>query len=103
MGDGYQCYVPAPKAILFAGDEINPGETPFNLPQGWRLIAYLRDTPMSIDQALNSNVPQLKLAKNNTGQVYWPAYDINQIGNLEPGQAYQVYLSSSGTLLHPPN
>ena len=101
--DGYQCYVPAPKSILFAGDEIIPDDMPLYLPQGWSLNAYLRKTPMSIDQALNSIVPQLILAKNNAGFVYWPAYDVNQIGSLEPGQAYQVYLSSSGTLLYPPN
>jgi hypothetical protein len=35
------------------------------------------------------------------GQVYWPALGINQIGSMQPGQGYQINLSSAGTLTYP--
>lgn len=32
-----------------------------------------------------------------------PEYDINDIGNMVPGQGYQIYLSKPATLLYPAN
>jgi hypothetical protein len=99
--DGYQVYMSNPRTLEIAGTKTSPELSPITLPQGWSLIAYLRDAPHPVDQALSSVLSQLLLAKNNDGQVYWPAFGINQIGNMQPGQGYQVYMNSSGTLTYP--
>jgi hypothetical protein len=98
---GYQVYLINPRILEISGIKVAPELSPMALPQGWNLIAYLRDAPYPIDQALASINSELLLAKNNTGQVYWPAFGINGIGNMQPGQAYQVYMNSSGTLTYP--
>jgi hypothetical protein len=58
---------------------------------------------MPIATALNSLGGSLVLAKDGAGRVYWPAYHINQIGDMLPGQGYQVYLNTAGTLTYPAN
>jgi len=58
---------------------------------------------MRCDSALAGIVSKLVIAKNGTGQVYWPAYGINTIGSMIPGQGYQMYLTQAGTLTYPPN
>jgi len=58
---------------------------------------------MSIVTALASLGNNLVIAKNNAGQYYIPAYGLNTIGNMLPGQGYYLYLSADGTLTYPPN
>jgi hypothetical protein len=43
----------------------------------------------------------LVIAKNNNGQTYIPGYGINDIGTMQPGQGYQVYLTAADTLVYP--
>jgi hypothetical protein len=57
---------------------------------------------MDVATALASISNQLIIAKNNAGQTYIPQYGIDDIGQMQPGQGYQVYLSTSGTLIYPP-
>ena len=58
---------------------------------------------MRSDSAVASLGSNLVIAKNNKGQVYWPQYLINTIGNMTMGQGYQMYLSSGSTLTYPGN
>ena len=101
--NGYQCYYRNPAPVIMAGGKIVPQDTPLDMPAGWSLVAYLRDNPLAIEQALSTVEPQLFLAKNSAGQVYWPDYEVNQIGQMQPGQGYQMVLLESGTLLYPAN
>jgi hypothetical protein len=80
-----------------------PETTPISLAAGWSIISYLRDTSAAIGTALSTINDTLLLAKDNAGRVYWPAYGINQIGNMQPGQGYQVYLIAPDTLTYPTN
>jgi hypothetical protein len=58
---------------------------------------------MRVDSALGSLGSNVVIAKNNLGQVYWPALTVNTIGSMRPGQGYQMYLSGAGTLTYPAN
>lgn len=73
------------------------------LIEGWNIIAYTGTVPVNAtlyfkllfglpatatDQELNE--AGLQIAKNNAAEVYWPEYGFNGIGNLIPGQGYQV-------------
>lgn len=101
--DGYQCYMNTGETPIVSGLQAVPEHTPIVLDQGWSLVAYLRHSPMAIEQALNSISGQVLLVKDNAGRVYWPDFGINQIVNMLPGQGYQVYLSAQGTLVYPAN
>ncbi len=100
---GYQINMQSQDTLTVSGDEINPQQVTLTLPQGWNMVAYLRNCGMRADSALASITAGLVIAKNGAGQVYWPVYGINTIGNMRPGQGYQVYLTSSATLAYPAN
>jgi len=100
---GYQIYMQSEDTLVVTGVALVPESTPIALVQGWNMIGYLRGNAMRCDSALAGIVSKLVIAKNGTGQVYWPAYGINTIGSMMPGQGYQMYLTQAGTLTYPPN
>ena len=101
--NGYQIYMQSTDTLTITGNATLPEAMPLPLVQGVNLVAYLRNTPMSADSALASLQGILLIAKNNAGQVYWPAYGINTIGSLRPGQGYQVQVTQASALTYPAN
>ncbi len=101
--DGYQIYMIQPGMLFIPGTIIDPVNTIISLPAGWSLVAYLRATPMAVGQALSSVDGQLFLVKDRHGRLYWPDYGINQIGDMQPGEGYQMLLSSQGRVAYPDN
>ena len=103
LGGGYQAYANAAVSLTLSGQKVAPESTPLILAQGWNLFAYLRSSQMYIVQALATTSSGVVIVKNNAGQVYWPAYSINQIGSMQPGQGYLGYFSRKDTLTYPVN
>lgn len=103
--DAYQVHTTKATNLIIGGIESIPNQESMILSAGWRMVAYLRNSPMNINTALESLTQhnKLLLAKNNNGQTFIPLYDINDIGNMLPGQGYQLYLLSSGELKYPSN
>ncbi|NUM76189.1 T9SS type A sorting domain-containing protein [candidate division KSB1 bacterium] len=101
--EGYQIFMQSATPLTITGNQIVPEATPIALSQGWNLVSYLRNSEMNIDAALASLGSKLVIAKNNAGQVYWPALGINQIGAMMLGQGYLLYLSETATLTYPGN
>lgn len=99
----YQIYMSSPATLVMSGVASDPASMPIPLSRGWSMPAYLRRTALPIEEALASVGGSLVLVKNGAGQIYWPAYDIDTIGEMQPGQGYQLYMSSPGTLLYPGN
>jgi hypothetical protein len=85
------------------GNKIEPQTTPITLSAGWNWVAYLRDSSLSIANALSSISKYLVIVKDDAGKVYWPAYSINEIGDMVPGKGYQIKLSSGDVLTYPAN
>ena len=100
---GYQIYMLNNQTLTITGTPVIPENTPITLNAGWNLVSYLRSTPMPIDQALTTITGQFLLVKDNAGRVYWPAYFINQIGDMQPGQGYQIYMVNGAVLTYPAN
>ncbi|MFP4543561.1 MAG: VPS10 domain-containing protein [Candidatus Kapaibacterium sp.] len=98
---GYQIYMSGLDTLEFIGKEINPQDTSNVLSQGWNLIAYLKADTMDASQALGSITTNLVIAKNGAGDVYWPAFGLNDIGAMEPGEGYYIYMSAIDTLIYP--
>jgi len=76
--------------------------TPISVPAGWSTLSYLNQNPMNITTALSSLGTNIILVKNNSGQSYIPSLNINTIGNMIPGQGYQIKMAAPGTLVYPP-
>jgi hypothetical protein len=69
-----------------------------NLVTGWNLIPVLSSSAYNV-VSLFSGVTGLDLVKDVAGQgVYWPAFGINSIGNVQPGKAYYVRMNTAGTI-----
>ncbi|MBN2355276.1 T9SS type A sorting domain-containing protein [candidate division KSB1 bacterium] len=98
--EGYQVYMLQPCSLKVDGQPVAP-TTPIALIAGWNMISYLPTVPINAAAALFSIKDQLMVAKNNDGQVYIPQYNINTIGDMRPGQGYQVYLNTAAILIYP--
>jgi hypothetical protein len=100
---GYQVYMQSADTLNVSGKEIQPDIVSSTFSTGWNLFSYLRNSAMRADSALSSLGGNLVIAKNNSGQVYWPAFGINQIGDMKPGRGYQMYLSAGSSFSFPAN
>ncbi|MBN1348038.1 choice-of-anchor D domain-containing protein [candidate division KSB1 bacterium] len=98
--EGYQAYFNESGLLNVMGQEVAPG-TAINLAAGWGMISYLPDAPLAAEVALATIEDKLKIAKNNSGQTYIPQYHINTIGQMLPGQGYEVYLTAAASLVYP--
>ena len=60
-----------------------------DLNQGWNLWStYIEPDSPAIVSVLDPIVNQTQIAKNQYGQVYWPLYGLDMIGDIVIGQAY---------------
>ena len=94
-------FLETPAELMIQGTAVDPS-TDISLDPGWHLVPYLHETPLPAADALASVAGQLTLAKDGWGNVYWPAYNVNSIGDLESGNGYQLLLHTGGTLSYPP-
>jgi len=70
------------------------------LNQGWNLISLniQPQSPDSVNRVLNGIFDNLLIAKNVSGAVFIPLYQINTIGKWDITQGYQLFLNSKDTL-----
>ena len=100
---GYLIKVDSPQSLTITGTSVTPETNPLTLSAGWSMIAYLRNSPLSIDTIFNPIMGNVGIMKNGDGQVYWPQFNINLIGDMEPGQGYLLKMTIGDTLTYPPN
>lgn len=103
VGKAYK--VNANSAVTWAvsGSSIDPSLYPLSLPQGWSYLGYLREASANISSVMNSVASDIFLVKNLNGDTYWPAFNINNIGNMEPGVGYQINMTNAATFTFPSN
>lgn len=68
------------------------------LAEGWNLIAYHNDREELVNVALSVIVHELDLVKDEKGMMYIPEFNINNIGNLKPGEGYWAKAKSDVNL-----
>lgn len=74
------------------------------LPTGWNMISsFVRPQDSNLETLTAGILDNLVIIKNGQGAVYWPAFDINDIGNWDFTQGYQVYMQAQDTLMIPGN
>ena len=61
-----------------------------DLLAGWNIIGYTLQNSQDAVVSFDGIVDILSVVKNNVGEVYWPEFGYNGIGDLIPGQGYQV-------------
>jgi hypothetical protein len=74
----------------------------FDVSIGWNLIPVITNNPVNV--ATLPTTVGFQVVKDVAGAgVYWPAMSINTLGNLLPGKAYYVRVTSGGTITFPAN
>ena len=63
-----------------------------DLLSGWNIIGYTLQNTQDAVATFDGIVDVLSVVKNNSGEVYWPEFGFNGIGDLIPGQGYQVLM-----------
>jgi len=64
-----------------------------DLIAGWNIIGYTSKEPQDVVATLQGIDDIILIVKNNAAEVYWPEFGFNGIGNLIPGQGYQIKVS----------
>ena len=77
----------APNDMLIYGDFIQPENINFEL-SGWNYLSYPRYFSEPVDFALNNALGNIKLLKDDSGNIYWPELGINTIEYMSPGEGY---------------
>lgn len=103
IGEGYQIKMITNQVLEIGGQAVAPENTPINLTLGWNIIGYLRTNPAPIADIFSSVVSNILIAKNSAGMIYWPAYNVNLIGNMQAGQGYQVKTAAALSITYPSN
>jgi hypothetical protein len=85
--------------LPMCGNEVYPKI--LSLDIGWQVIPVLSPYPVSVE-AMFASVGGLVIVKDVAGgNVYWKDYNINTIGNLEPGVSYFVKMADQGVIEFP--
>ena len=103
IGEGFLIKLTNVISVDIYGTAAVPELTPISLNMGWNYLGYLRQSAADISIMLSDISAVLTIAKNGVGQIYWPIYGINSIGDMLPGQAYQVKLDATVTFSYQAN
>jgi hypothetical protein len=101
--EGYQIKMSSAGTTVFAGSTVVPQSTPIALPIGWSIMPYLRDSEIPVDSALKSIVASIVIVKDQDGKTYIPSIPVNSIGNMKPGQGYQIKLTANQVFTYQAN
>ena len=74
---------------------------PIDIPQGWSFLGYLHQEPSDIEFMMDPIVDDLVIVKNYAGDVYWPIFGLNSIGNINPGWGYYVKTENAVNFMYP--
>ena len=87
---------------LVVEGELVPFDTEFNLVSGWNMMGYLHQESYSVESMMSTmNASNLTIMKDSWGNVYWPQFGLNNIGDLSPGQGYQIKLAGAWSFSYP--
>lgn len=72
------------------------------LNQGWNLMPVISSTSVNPETLFSGLATKLTIIiEVASSHVYWPAYNINTLGNLQPGKSYLVNMKSKGLITFP--
>lgn len=95
--EGYKFKFAEPMSIVFTGPEVSPKIVP--LSEGVSFVPILSDLPILTDAVLAPVLPNLiYLFDIYNWKANWPAGGLHQIDFLEPGLAYLIRLTASGSI-----
>jgi|GEM_PF-1241624 len=98
LGQSYQVKVIVESNLILEGEYVFPEDVQILLPLGWSLFGYLRTEPATCSDVLDEIQSEVIIAKDYLGNAYLPEWNFNGIGDLKPGQGYQIKMNSPQVL-----
>ena len=100
VGQGYQIKTTEAVELEVSGAYAFPEENPVDITAGWNMIGYLRTDAAAADAVLaDINASgNLIIAKDYNGAAYLPEWNFNGIGDMVPGQGYQLKTNNADVL-----
>ena len=100
VGQGYLTKSTDSVSLEICGDYAYPEDHPIDLIAGWNMIGYLRLDPAAADAVLAdiTSTGNLVIAKDYSGNAFLPQYAFNGIGDMLPGQGYQIKVYNADVL-----
>ena len=69
------------------------------LPNGWSIMStFILPTDPLLDNVFSPIISNVLMIKNGGGEVYWPFWGVNTIGNMVIGEGYQISMLSADTI-----
>jgi hypothetical protein len=97
---GYMIKAENPFVLEISGEE--PEFRQITLEAGWNIMPVLSDCNATVGQLFGLYLNKIKVIKSIAGtEVFWPQFNINTLGSLEPGNAYFVNVSQAITITFP--
>lgn len=97
---GYLIKANTPFDLAIFGEQ--PASRQISLKQGWNLMPVLSSCSTSIGTLFGLHLNKISVIKSIAGTgVFWPIYNINTIGYLQPGNAYFVYVTDEIIITFP--
>jgi len=89
---GYKLKMAADATLVLQGAIRYPGE-PISIAPGWSYLPVNSACEVNIDELFPA-YPSIEIIKDMAGtKLYWPAFGINTLENLQPGHSYQIFNS----------
>jgi len=103
IGEGYMVKTNSACELSIMGTVVVPEDEIISLPSSWSILGYLRTNPASIIDMLMPITNDIEIVKDYLGMVYWPSMNLNLIGDMIPGEGYQINMISAQTFYYPEN
>jgi hypothetical protein len=100
VGQGYQIKLANANEVVVQGTYMTPEENLVELTAGWNMIGYLRLEGANAEAVLAdvNATGNLVIAKDYNGNAYLPEWNFNGIGDMVPGQGYQLKINNDDVI-----
>jgi hypothetical protein len=99
--ESYWVYANTDVSFSVVGESLELGAISIDLTEGWSLVPYLGDAPLDLGTAFESILEELVLVRDVNGDMYSDRYSLDNIGMLQAGSGYILYLEEDATLVYP--
>ncbi len=103
VGESYLYYTTSQDVLIVYGHAVDPQVHPVLLMPGFYYLGYLRRSGAPVDELMSPINNMIEILKEEMGYVYWPDFNINQIGNMIPGKGYQIKMNNIANYYYPGN
>jgi len=102
QGQAYQIRTFSDQWLFIEGSALDPATVPISLNANHNLMGYLHKAAAPIVDMTSAIQSLIINMQDDEGKIYWPSMGVNQIGNMLPGEGYNINMSAAANFTYPP-